>query len=221
MTPARGRFGASSRAANGRFALPEQAAHDCKYGPSPRLPSIASLGDQQGRTVAGAPGRRFGPVDLCDQCGGGRAAHRRDVFVVRGGMPITLRAELCSAPAALSRASIVARSRLRSSAISIWRRSPLNRWPRSGISTAGQILDRFLADVVATLDPRAPISQDLHRIIADGEHAVAEWTSHAQARNGAAYDNDYAVVFRVVGGKIAEVTEYCDTSYMKRVLFDQ
>jgi hypothetical protein len=48
-----------------------------------------------------------------------------------------------------------------------------------------------------------------------------EWTSHARARNGAPYDNDYAVVFYVTGGLIDAVTEYCDTSYMKRVLFDQ
>jgi uncharacterized protein len=86
---------------------------------------------------------------------------------------------------------------------------------------ADEILDGFLADVVATLDPTAPVSQDLHRIIADGEYAVAEWTSHARARNGGAYDNDYAVVFRVLGGRIVAVTEYCDTSYMRRVLFAQ
>jgi ketosteroid isomerase-like protein len=30
-----------------------------------------------------------------------------------------------------------------------------------------------------------------------------------------------AVVFHVTGGHIDAVTEYCDTSYMKRVLFDQ
>jgi len=47
------------------------------------------------------------------------------------------------------------------------------------------------------------------------------WTSHARARNGATYDNDYAVVFHVTGGRIDAVTEYCDTSYMKRVLFGQ
>jgi ketosteroid isomerase-like protein len=86
---------------------------------------------------------------------------------------------------------------------------------------ASEILDGFLADVVKTLDPTAPVSQDLHRIIADGEYAVAEWTSHARARNGTPYDNDYAVVFRVVDGRVAAVTDYCDTSYMKRVLFDQ
>lgn len=54
-----------------------------------------------------------------------------------------------------------------------------------------------------------------------GDRAVAEWTSHARARNGKPYDDDYAVVFRVTGGRIAEVTEYCDTSHMKRVLFEQ
>jgi ketosteroid isomerase-like protein len=85
----------------------------------------------------------------------------------------------------------------------------------------GEILDGFLARLTETLDPTAPVTQDLHRIIADGEYAVAEWTSHARARNGAPYDNDYAVVFHVTDGHIDAVTEYCDTSYMKRVLFDQ
>jgi ketosteroid isomerase-like protein len=52
------------------------------------------------------------------------------------------------------------------------------------------ILDGFLAQVSATPDPAAPVSQDLHRIIADGDHAVAMWTSHARAKNGAQYDRD-------------------------------
>jgi ketosteroid isomerase-like protein len=53
-----------------------------------------------------------------------------------------------------------------------------------------EILDGFLASVTATLDPAAPVTQDLHRIIADGDGdvAVAEWTSHARARNGTPYD---------------------------------
>ena len=85
----------------------------------------------------------------------------------------------------------------------------------------GEILDGFLARLTATLDPAAPVTQDLHRIIADGEYAVAEWTSHARTRTGAPYDNDYAVVFHVTDGHIDAVTEYCDTSYLKRVLFDQ
>lgn len=94
--------------------------------------------------------------------------------------------------------------------------------PVAGIWTGpDEIFDGFLARMTATLDLDAPLTQDLHRIIADGDYAVAEWTSHARARNGAPYDNDYAVVFHVAGGRINAVTEYCDTSYMKRVLFDQ
>jgi uncharacterized protein len=85
----------------------------------------------------------------------------------------------------------------------------------------GEILDGFLAAMTATLDPRTPVTQDLHRIIADGDWAVAEWTSHARARDGAPYGNDYAVVFHVTDERIDAVTEYCDVSYMKRVLFDQ
>jgi len=63
------------------------------------------------------------------------------------------------------------------------------------------------------------VTQDLRRIIADGEYAVAEWTSHARARDGRSYDNDYAVVFHVVDGSIAAVTEYFDTAYLRGVLF--
>jgi uncharacterized protein len=106
--------------------------------------------------------------------------------------------------------------------------TPKATWTiRGDIPVAGtwtgpdEILDGFLARVTATLDPETQVTQDLHRIIADGDCAVAEWTSHAQARNGTPYDNDYAVVFHVTGGLIDDVTEYCDTSYMKRVLFDQ
>jgi uncharacterized protein len=84
-----------------------------------------------------------------------------------------------------------------------------------------EILDGFLAAMFATLDPDAPVVQTLHRIIADGDYAVAEWTSQARARNGTPYENDYAVVFHVTDGLIDAVTEYCDTSYLKRTLFGQ
>jgi uncharacterized protein len=104
--------------------------------------------------------------------------------------------------------------------------TPKATWTiRGDIPVAGtwtgpdEILDGFLAELTATLDPDTPVTQDLHRIIADGDWAVAEWTSHARARGGTPYDNDYAVVFHVTDGLIDAVTEYCDTSYMKRVLF--
>ena len=106
--------------------------------------------------------------------------------------------------------------------------APQGTWTlRGDLPVAGtwtgpdEIFDGFLAQVVATLDPQAPVSQTLHRIIADGEYAVAEWTSTARTASGESYENDYAVVFHVVDGLIASAVEYCDTSYMKRVLFEQ
>jgi uncharacterized protein len=33
----------------------------------------------------------------------------------------------------------------------------------------GEILNGFLAKMTATLDPQTPVTQDLHRIIADGD----------------------------------------------------
>jgi uncharacterized protein (TIGR02246 family) len=83
------------------------------------------------------------------------------------------------------------------------------------------ILDDFLARLVSRLDPTAPVEQELHRIVADGDVAVAEWTSTARSLAGVAYRNDYAVVFRVQDGRIAAVTEYTDLDHMRKVLFPE
>ena len=92
--------------------------------------------------------------------------------------------------------------------------------PVSGTWTGPeQILDTFLAAMMARLDTSKPLSQEVSSIVADGETAVAEWTSRATTRDGQAYENDYAVVFVVRAGKIVAVREYFDTAYAQRVLF--
>ena len=93
--------------------------------------------------------------------------------------------------------------------------------PASGTWTGPDaILDAFFPRIFGRLDPEVPVVQDVHRIIADGEYAVAEWTTHARTRDGRCYDSDYAGVFRVVHGQLAAVTEYLDTAHAQRVLFD-
>jgi uncharacterized protein len=100
-------------------------------------------------------------------------------------------------------------------------------WLRGDLPTSGtwtgpdQILEDFLGQMTARLDTSRPLTQELTRIVADGEHAVAEWTSRATTRSGLAYENDYAVVFHVRDGKIASVREHFDTAYAARVLFEQ
>jgi uncharacterized protein len=92
--------------------------------------------------------------------------------------------------------------------------------PASGTWTSPDgIIDGFFPQMFGRLDPGVPVVQDVHRIIADGEYAVAEWTTHARTRDGRRYDSDYAGVFRVVNGQLAAVTEYLDTAYANRVLF--
>jgi uncharacterized protein len=100
-------------------------------------------------------------------------------------------------------------------------------WLRGDLPTSGtwtgpaEILDGFLAQMTERLDTTQPLTQELTRIVADGEYAVAEWTSRATTRSGKRYENDYAVVFHVRDGRIASVREHFDTAYAARVLFDQ
>ena len=92
--------------------------------------------------------------------------------------------------------------------------------PASGTWTGPDgIMDGFFSRIFGRLDAEVPVVQDVHRIIADGEYAVAEWTTHARTRDGRCYDSDYAGVFRVVGGRLAAVTEHLDTAYAKQMLF--
>ncbi len=71
----------------------------------------------------------------------------------------------------------------------------------------------------ARLDPQAPVNQDLHRIVADADHAIAEWTTTATTRDGRMYRNDYAAVFRMEGTVIVEVREYFDTACAQQLMF--
>jgi ketosteroid isomerase-like protein len=93
--------------------------------------------------------------------------------------------------------------------------------PASGTWTGRDgVMDGFFSQIFGRLDPETPVVQDVHRIVADGEHAVAEWTTHARTRDGRSYENDYVGVFRVVDGHVTAVTEYLDTAHAQRVLFN-
>ncbi len=53
-------------------------------------------------------------------------------------------------------------------------------------------------------------------LIADGEYVAMQATGKAMSKNGVAYNNTYCHVFRIVGGKIKEITEYLDTELVTR-----
>jgi ketosteroid isomerase-like protein len=57
-----------------------------------------------------------------------------------------------------------------------------------------------------------------HRFIADGDHVVVEAKGDNVTREGVRYDNDYCLVFRLEGGKIREIREYCDSVLTEKAL---
>ena len=57
-----------------------------------------------------------------------------------------------------------------------------------------------------------------HRFIADGDHVVVEAKGDNVTREGVRYDNDYCLVFRLQGGRIKEIREYCDSILTEKAL---
>ncbi|WP_040812613.1 nuclear transport factor 2 family protein [Nocardia concava] len=82
-----------------------------------------------------------------------------------------------------------------------------------------QIFHGFLPAMLERFDITAPMSQEVRGVLADGDRAVAEWTTRATTAAGESYVNDVVIAFRVVDGRIAEAREYFDTGYAHRLLF--
>ena len=54
--------------------------------------------------------------------------------------------------------------------------------------------------------------------IAEGDYVVVEAKGDNVSRAGPRYDNDYCMVWRLEGGRIKEIREYCDSALVERVL---
>ncbi|OAF16964.1 nuclear transport factor 2 family protein [Bradyrhizobium neotropicale] len=57
-----------------------------------------------------------------------------------------------------------------------------------------------------------------HRFIAEGDVVVVEAKGDNVTCEGARYDNDYCLVFRLEDGKIKEIREYCDSVLTEKAL---
>lgn len=57
-----------------------------------------------------------------------------------------------------------------------------------------------------------------HRFIADGDYVVVEAKGDNVTKEGARYDNDYCLVYRLENGKITEIREYCDSVLAEKAL---
>ncbi len=56
-----------------------------------------------------------------------------------------------------------------------------------------------------------------YNLIADGDYVAMQAHGKSMAKNGKAYNNSYCQVFKIVGGKVKEVTEYLDTALVDDV----
>jgi ketosteroid isomerase-like protein len=75
--------------------------------------------------------------------------------------------------------------------------------------------ERLLGPLFGNL--KAGISTRVHRLIAEGDHVVAQTSGTAETLDGRPYDNSYCWVIRLRDGRFAEVTEYMDTDLLRRV----
>jgi len=57
-----------------------------------------------------------------------------------------------------------------------------------------------------------------YNFIADGDFVAVEARGDNVTKAGLRYDNQYCMVFRIEGGKIKEIKEYCDSALVERVL---
>lgn len=84
-----------------------------------------------------------------------------------------------------------------------------------------RIVDDFLGSVGTALEPGSAVALEVTSVLSIGDQVVAEWTSRATARGGAAYHNRNIAIFTIRDGQIAAVREYTDTQHAAQVLFGQ
>lgn len=56
------------------------------------------------------------------------------------------------------------------------------------------------------------------RFIAEDDFVVVQSRGRVTTKAGKEYNNEYCYVFRLEGGKVTELTEYCDTAMIDRTL---
>ena len=96
-----------------------------------------------------------------------------------------------------------------------WRFAGTWSWARDWGSTRGEVRARLLQPLMAQF---ADYRLRVEEIITEGEVVVIRAQASATTIRGDAYPQAYCYVFRIAGGQVAEVLEYCDTALVERVL---
>ena len=73
-----------------------------------------------------------------------------------------------------------------------------------------ELLDKLIYPLFGLMESRGTSTID--NVVAEGDYVIVQ--SHSNGRrtkSGNDYNNSYCMVYRIAKGKVAEVTEYCDT----------
>ena len=78
---------------------------------------------------------------------------------------------------------------------------------------------REFRDVVRRLSEQftTDLKVTVRDVFADGDKVAIQFESHAEARNGTAYDQTYCWVTRLEGGLVREVIAYLDTELVSKL----
>ena len=97
----------------------------------------------------------------------------------------------------------------------VWHVEGSTAWSRSyrGKAEVKAGLLKPLHQVLAGPNPLT-----VSRMIAEADCVAVQAHGNARTKAGAAYCNSYCMIFRLVDGRVVEITEYADTALIERAL---
>ena len=78
-----------------------------------------------------------------------------------------------------------------------------------------ELMAKLLGPLAAALEQMIVLTP--YNLIADGDYVAMQSHGKATTKSGKPYNNSYCQIFRLVGGKVKEITEYLDTALVDDV----
>lgn len=97
----------------------------------------------------------------------------------------------------------------------VWHVEGSTAWSRSYRGKA-EVKAELLKPLHQVLAGPNPLT--ISRMIAEDDCVAVQARGNAMTRAGASYCNSYCMIFRLIDGRVVEITEYADTALIERAL---